>query len=153
MQTGTWILSLGCGWTRRDLPSIGHCRKEGIKPGVDGSFSHEPGGYKIKRKYEQEMRQQTGGITEVNSERAQKSIIHLESYVLIIFSNSAFHLQHFLFFPICNPCQIISFSFLPSISKCLLLFSPILCPFLTLITVPFAAFLPISIPSHLSLPL
>lgn len=56
---------------------------------------------------------------------------------VLSFSNSAFHLQPFIFFLICHPLLL-------PVSKCLLLLSPILYPFPALLTLSFPASLSIS---------
>lgn len=59
--------------------------KEGRRPGADGFSGHELGGYKPKGKNEQEVRHQTGEITEDRGERVQKNVTQLESYMLFLF--------------------------------------------------------------------
>lgn len=127
--------SLRHGSTRRHLPNRGHCMKEGRRSGADGSPSHELGGYELKGKNEQEGRQQTIEITENRGERVQMNVTHLQSYIICIFCLSAFHSKPSLFFLICSPLKSIHF---PCFSNCLLLLSPILCPFPTLLTCLFS---------------
>jgi len=109
--------------------------KEGRRPVADGSSSHQLGDFKLKAKSKQELRQQTGEITEDRAESRQKNSTQFESYMLFLFLTVCLSFATFslLFSPICNYFQIIYFPCFcpfPSICSYFILFSAPSLPYL-----------------------
>lgn len=135
--------SLGHGSKRRDLPSWGHCRKEGRRPGAGGSFSCELGSCKPEGESDPGwgtslVRSLSAGVKECRRTSPDWKI-----YVISFSSSLHFICNLLSFFPFVFLSKLI-FALLLPISKCILLLSSIFYPFPTLFTISFLASLSIS---------